>query len=161
MAIHKKQFDSYRIYYMTGGNEVPVLDCYDGSSFVGKLIFHRDSASLPSNIVRSDGVVHLRYSLSQFNDVIDMLRYEKPLYLRLSTPSLVGFLAPEEAEPVGEEESYEEESQGGGTGRAASGKAVAPRPTHAASGKAVAPRPTHAASGKAAAPRPRPRPRRT
>jgi hypothetical protein len=37
--------------------------------------------------------------------VIEILRYEKPLYLRLSTPSLIGYLATDEPEPVGEEES--------------------------------------------------------
>ena len=105
MAIHRKEFNSYRIYYYSGGNNFPMIQCFDGSSYVGALVFDKDGGSFPSNTVTSNGILYLRYTLSQFNDVIEILRYEKPLYLRLSTPSLVGYLATEEAEPVGEEES--------------------------------------------------------
>jgi hypothetical protein len=105
MPIHEKKFDQYRIYYMTGGNEVPLIDCYDGASHVGKLVFHDAGGSLPPNAVAVNGVLYLRYRLSQFNDVINILRQEKPLYIRLSTPSLIGFLATQEGEPVGEQET--------------------------------------------------------
>ena len=105
MASITKQFDSYRIYYMCGGNEIPQINCYKGSSYVGKLVFHKNGEPIPPNALTSSGAVYLRYTLSQFKDVIGILRYEKPLYLRLSTPSLKGYIATSEAEPVGEEES--------------------------------------------------------
>ena len=105
MAIHEKKFDQYRIYYMTGGNEVPLIDCYDGASHVGKLVFHDTGGPLPPNTLAVNGVLYLRYRLSQFNDVINILRQEKPLYIRLSTPSLIGFLATQQGEPVGEQET--------------------------------------------------------
>lgn len=105
MAIYQKAFDQYRIYYMTGGSEVPIIDCYNGTSHVGKLVFHADGAPLPANAVVQNEVLYLRYRLGQFNDVVGILRHEKPLYLRLSTPSLIGFIATSQGEPVGEQEA--------------------------------------------------------
>ena len=104
MAVYDEEFDRYYIYYMTGGSEVPTIDCYDGTALVGKLIFHSEEGALPANLVTARGVIYLRYRLSQFGDVIEILRHEKPLYLRLTTPSLIGYLATREGEPVGEEE---------------------------------------------------------
>ena len=74
MANIEKKFDRYRIWYMTGGNEVPLIDCYDGASHVGKLVFHDTTGAPPPNAVTADGVLYLRYRLSQFGDVIGILR---------------------------------------------------------------------------------------
>ena len=104
MPSHQHQFDQYRIYYMTGGADVPLIDCFNGTAFVGKLVFHLPGAALPPNIVTSSGVIYLRYSIGQFGDVIGILRQEKPLFIRLSTPSGVGYLGTTDSEPVGEEE---------------------------------------------------------
>jgi hypothetical protein len=74
-------FDVYRILYFTAP-EVPTIDCYDNSTgkHVGKLIFN--DGVLPSNGVSETDVLYLHYKLSQFNDVINILREEKPLFLR-------------------------------------------------------------------------------
>jgi hypothetical protein len=82
-----------------------VLNCYDGDSYVGSISFYKAGATVPPNNKTSSGYVNLRYTISQFNDVIGILRYEKPLFLMLSIPSLIGYIATSEAEPVGEEES--------------------------------------------------------
>lgn|SRR5215510_8183300 len=99
----KKNVDQYQIGYMTGGTEVPYIDVYDGSTYVGKLSFHHDSP--PANLLTSSGIVYLRYRLSQFNDVIGILRTEKPLTLGFDTTSLKGYLATGSSEPVGEQET--------------------------------------------------------
>ena len=104
MPSYQQQFDQYRIFYMTGGAEVPLIDCYNGTALVGKLVFHFSGTGLPPNLVTSSGVIYLRYAIGQFADVIGILREEKPLFLRLSTPSGVGYLATAGSEPVGEEE---------------------------------------------------------
>lgn len=104
MPRNERKFDRYRIWYMTGGNEVPMIDCYDGTTQVGKLVFHNTAGALPPNAVTADGVLYLRYRLSQFGDVIGILREEKPLYLWLSTPDLIGSIGTQEGEPVGEQE---------------------------------------------------------
>ena len=105
MAVYEKAFDQYKIHYVTGGSEVPMIDCYNGMTHVGKLSFHADGAPLPVNLVTQNEVLYLRYRMSQFDDVVGILRHEKPLYLRLSTPSLIGFLATSQGEPVGEQET--------------------------------------------------------
>jgi len=104
MPIQQKPFERYRIDYPSGGGQVPSIDCFDGDSHVGKLIFHDIEGAPPANLVASNGVLYLRYRLTQFSDVINILRYEKPLYIRLSTETLVGRIATHEFEPVGEEE---------------------------------------------------------
>jgi hypothetical protein len=103
MATYEKAFDQYRIYYMTGGFGGPIIDCFNGMSFVGKILFHPDGQPLPANAVQSD-VVFLRYRANQFGDVIAILRNEKPLFLRLTTPGFAGFVATSQGEPVGEQE---------------------------------------------------------
>jgi hypothetical protein len=104
MPVHEKKFDQYRIFYMTGGSEVPLIDCYQGGTHVGKLVFHDTTGAPPANLVTADGILYLRFKLSQFGDVIGILRQEKPLFLRLSTPSLKGWVGTDGAEPVGEQE---------------------------------------------------------
>lgn len=103
MAIHKHQIDGYKIYYFTGGGGVPAIDCFNGDEHVGTVYFH-DKSPLPPNNLATDGKISLRYALSQFNDVALTLRYEKPLFIRLHTPSMIGFLATVETEPIGEQE---------------------------------------------------------
>jgi len=96
-----KEFDHYQIYYMTGGNDVPLIDCYDGTTPVGKLVFHTDPGPLPPNVLRQDGVIYLRYRIAQFRDVLNILRGEKPLYIRIGASSLIGGIGTAEGEPVG------------------------------------------------------------
>src|SRR5262245_15564068 len=99
----KKNVDQYQISYMTGGTEVPLIDCFDGTTHVAKLSFHPDT--LPANMLSSSGAVYLRYRLSQFGDVIGILRMEKPLTIGFDTTTLKGYLATGSSEPVGEQET--------------------------------------------------------
>jgi hypothetical protein len=105
MATTQKVVDQYRIYYMTGGAESPLIDVFSGSSHVARLSFHAEGAPLPANLVTQAGVFYLRYRLNQFEDVVGLLRHEQPLYVSLTTPSLIGFIGTSEHEPIGEEES--------------------------------------------------------
>lgn len=43
--------------------------------------------------------------MSRFNDIVGILRQEKPLYLFLNLSNLIGIVATSDLEPVGEEES--------------------------------------------------------
>jgi hypothetical protein len=98
-----KNITQYQISYMSGGTEVPLIDCYDGTTHVAKLSFHPDP--VPANQLISTGVVYLRYRLSQFNDVIGILRLESPLKITFSDTSLKGALFTGANEPVGEQET--------------------------------------------------------
>jgi hypothetical protein len=103
MAIIRKDFTAYLIAYMSGPNEGPIIDCYNGPTHVAKLCFHRNEP-LPPNLLASGNVIYLRYLISQFNDIVEILRNEKPLYVQLSTPDLKGFIATSGFETVGENE---------------------------------------------------------
>lgn len=105
---HRTQFDAYRVRYQTGGDAGPEIDCLHGGEPVGLLVFHEDGAALPPNELSGDGnggVMRLHFRLAQFPHLIDLLREEKPLYISLSTTSLVGAVMTG-AEPVGEGEPY-------------------------------------------------------
>ena len=108
MAALTKQFDHYRIFYMTGTTdqpETPWIDCFEGTSHVGKLAFHipEQGRRLGNEVV--NGVIYLRYSLSQFGDIIGILRHEKRLQLHISDSlNGIGRLANEEREPVGRQD---------------------------------------------------------
>lgn len=105
---HKTQFDAYRVRYRTGGDAGPEIDCLYRGDLVGRLLFSEgDAEPRPGELLReSDGdVICLHFRLSQFPHLIDLLREEKPLYLSLSEPSLVGAVMTG-AEPVGEGEPY-------------------------------------------------------
>jgi hypothetical protein len=105
---HKTQFDAYRVRYLSGGGAGPEIDCLLRGEQVGRLLFHEDDEELPANQLQDGpegGVVHLHFRLSQFPHLIDLLREEKPLYLSLSEPGLVGAVMTG-SEPVGEGEPY-------------------------------------------------------
>lgn len=48
MTLHERNFDRSIIGYMTGGDERPLIDCYDDdSTHVGDIAFHFDASSFP------------------------------------------------------------------------------------------------------------------
>jgi len=60
-------------------------------------------SAIPANASYPEPSIH--YPLSRFNDVINILREEKPLYLFLNLDNKIGTLATTEIEPAGEEEA--------------------------------------------------------
>ena len=104
MNVVKKDFDSYKLWYYSGYSYEALVYCYKGTSYVGRLVFFEEGTAIPPNANYSSGP-SIHYPLSRFNDIITILRYEKPLYLFLNLTNLIGILATEENEPVGEEET--------------------------------------------------------
>ena len=104
MSTVKKDFDSYKVWYYSGHPYEALIYCYQGGSYVGRIVFFKDDAAIPVNANYSSGP-SIHYPLSRFNDVITILREEKPLYLFLNLTNFIGILATAEQEPVGEEES--------------------------------------------------------
>ncbi|MDJ0783310.1 MAG: hypothetical protein QNJ22_15140 [Desulfosarcinaceae bacterium] len=104
MAWIHNQFDRYLLSYRAGGgNLVACLSCYTSSpwQYVGRLVFYADH--VPPNATSGENLPSLHFSAAQFNDVIDILRYEKPLFLRMDTDTLSGDLATS-SEEIGEQE---------------------------------------------------------
>jgi hypothetical protein len=107
MAATTEMFDSYKIFYYTDRPFAPyqaMIECYRGSQYVGRIIFY------PDGDVPMSGEASLHYPFSRFDDVVTMLRYEKPLYLWWdSYPEggeevIFGMISTSEQEPTGEQE---------------------------------------------------------
>ena len=95
-------FDSYEITYFT--KEYPfmaTLYLYQAGKWVGGIFFVPDGAPIPHG---ADNQPILYYPLSRFNDVITILREEKPLYIIVYATG-GGYLATTK-EPVGEQEAF-------------------------------------------------------
>ena len=73
-----------------------------GTQYVGRIVFFKEGSAIPPNASYPEPSIH--YPLSRFNDVINILREEKPLYLLLNLTNMIGTLATSDIEPVGEEE---------------------------------------------------------
>ena len=102
MATISASFDGYQIWYYSGFSMEALIHVYKGAEFVGEILFYKDGSVIPPNASTPEPSIH--YPLSRFNDVINILREEKPLYLFLNVNKMIGSLATAEIEPAGEEE---------------------------------------------------------
>ncbi len=99
------QFDSYKLWYYSGSQSSyeALIYCYKGSKHVGQINFEEDH-KLAQNSSESFGPV-INYPISRFNDVMTILKEEKPLCLFLNTTNGIGIVSTVDREPVGEEET--------------------------------------------------------
>ena len=104
MPVITRNFDRYRMTLFSGTPmhaEVNPLNA-DGTT-LARLHFVREGDPLPANTM-SGGVFHLSYPASRLADMMDMLRYETPLYLHFNTDTRAGGISTLNAEIVGEQE---------------------------------------------------------
>lgn len=95
--------DSYIVTHLSKHPTVEAtITCRGAGSNVGTLHFHKDGAALPTNVPGPPPLVH--FPASRFNDVINTLRYEKPLQFNFTPGNLIGTVGTG-VEPVGEEEA--------------------------------------------------------
>lgn len=101
-------FDAYQAFYYTGPATLQaVIQVYAAGVFNGRIGFYPDAGPVvPNGTINPLGptVPAINYALSRYNDVIQTLRFEKPLYISFDTVTGVGFLATSQLEPVGEQE---------------------------------------------------------
>lgn len=104
-----KEFTRYTVYYLSGNSPkigVPQemeIDCFDQQGKrVGALYFFPDDLPLPANNLNVNGI-YLYFRSHRFNDVMNILKDEKPLYLALNTANGSGNIGTA-WEPVGEQE---------------------------------------------------------
>jgi hypothetical protein len=105
-----KQFNSYKIWYYSAFSYEALIYCYSSGKYVGRMVFVKDNVPIPQNGIMNpfgpasdEPTIH--FPISKFNDIINILRYEKPLILFLNTDNWVGILETAEFEPTGEQES--------------------------------------------------------
>jgi hypothetical protein len=101
------KIDEYEVFYssLNSPNKwVPRIWLRGGGTYIGQLHFYPNGSALPSD-AKSDGRVDLYYHLDDFDNIIDLLRNEKPMYLVWSGSGLGRENAIQTtSEPVGEAE---------------------------------------------------------
>ena len=97
------QIDEYEVMY-SANTFPPRIWLKHAGKYIGQLIFYPNGSALPPDGV-SGGQINLSYHLANFENAIDLLRNEKPMYL-LYSGSGPGFEngIKTTAEPLGEEE---------------------------------------------------------
>jgi hypothetical protein len=102
-----KPFNKYRVHYTTGSatsRHFALIQCFDGNTVVGQLIFLDSPAALPSPRANASpqGPLNIFFSIERFSAVVDLLRNEGPLEIGLDGE--IGILRNAALEPVGEGE---------------------------------------------------------
>ena len=104
MALITKQFDQYSIIYHTKPDQNIIINvhCLKENTHVGTISFlaggHQDIDTYQW------GKIFLKYSEEHYSRIMDILRNEKPLYLKFNDNIASGWLTTA-YEEVGEEES--------------------------------------------------------
>ena len=118
MAVIVKKVDRYLINYVGGrtlqdGGPAATIDC---STLVvragipqlirsGSISFFADSRVTPANqYMAAEDTIQLYYEMSRFGDVVDILRYNKPLQIVVNTDTGYGYIGNAQAEATGQQE---------------------------------------------------------
>lgn len=111
-----KVFNNYQLQYYTNGYTVigsqveyfskshATVGLFFNAEVAGIINFYDELPVKPNSVYPGGGFPVLNFHVNQFSDIMNVIRYEKPLYLRLNTDNWYGSISTT-AEPVGEEES--------------------------------------------------------
>jgi hypothetical protein len=104
-----KSFDHYALNYNAvkptdTGKSIVEMGCYSGTTPVAWIYFYPDGATLPSNTVNSSGMIQLCYEIKRFNDIITIMRYEKPLTIWADSVTGGGMVSSGTTELIGQQE---------------------------------------------------------
>jgi hypothetical protein len=99
------EFNSYRLYYHSAPQYSwqSRLYFYNEGAYVGSVFFMKDGESIPGNIEVA-GHPRLHFPSSKFEEIMNVLRHEAPLYLSLVPSNGIGTISSSN-EPIGEEEN--------------------------------------------------------
>ena len=78
-----KQIDTYTVVYSANMFQ-PRIGLKQGAVFIGQCVFHPNGTALPPDLLRQNGQVDLQYHLDDFQNVLDLLRNEKPVFLNFN-----------------------------------------------------------------------------
>ncbi len=99
-----KQFDTYRIQYFSGLQQLTCsISLLSGGTAVGRVNFFSEGSPLGRNRVRN-GISVINYPQSRFSDVIDILRNENPLFINVNESLDAGAIQTDQ-EPIGDLEA--------------------------------------------------------
>lgn len=99
------EFDAYRLYYHSAPQYQwqSRLYLYNNGTYVGSIFFMKDGVDMPANVEIS-GHPRLYYSTGKFEEIMNILRHEEPLYITLVPSNGIGTISTS-SEPIGEEEN--------------------------------------------------------
>jgi len=111
MAVISKEFDKYSINYasrklqtVSGLSKTnATINCYDSVKKVTVGLIEFSDLPVPDNTYQNDTII-MNFDISQFNDVLSILRYEKPLKIYFDENLKKGTINTDYYEPVGEQE---------------------------------------------------------
>ncbi len=104
-----RDFDNYKLWYFSSGDLFALIHCYKETVFVGRVCFFNEGTAIPPNADLPNGP-SVHFSASRFNDVLTILKKERPLYLILNPATLTGMVANTYFEWIGDEEVEEQPS---------------------------------------------------
>jgi hypothetical protein len=98
--------DTYGIQIEAGptiGKRRVQMQFREGGIVRGWATFYEDGATVADPSMDATGRISLRFPLSRYASVVDLVRNEKPITLYYNSPSFAGLMIA--GEPVGEQES--------------------------------------------------------
>ena len=108
MKLIDSEIDHYWVHFQAGGADKSrvypraLVKCYNNDDFVVQINFYPDNKSVPENSYdKRNKLVYLRYPMSMYPNVIDLLRNEKPIYFSYSLNLNMGYIRTGK-EPIGE-----------------------------------------------------------
>ena len=103
-----REINQYWVHFQSGKTERnkiyprAIIKCYHDDEFLVQLNFYSEKRTLPVNYHDEKfNLVYLRYPISMYGHILDILRYEKPIYFRYAIELKQGFIRTGK-EPVGE-----------------------------------------------------------
>jgi hypothetical protein len=107
MPTEYKNFNKYYIYYETKEGQITNtnIQVYNDNQSIGYINF-TEKLPVSKNSISNEGKITVRYHIDRFNDIINILRYEKPLRIYIDNESLRGGISTA-SESTGEQEPQE------------------------------------------------------
>jgi len=108
MKLLTSEINLYWVHFQSGGTDQShvypraLVKCYHDDDFVVQINFYPDSKKLPENSYdKRNKLAYLRYPMSMYPNIIDLLRHEKPIYFSYSVGLKMGYIRTGK-EPIGE-----------------------------------------------------------
>ncbi len=105
-----REINQYWVHFQSGKTEKnkiyprAIIKCYHDDEFLVQLNFYSEKRTLPVNYHDEKfNLIYLRYPISMYGHILDILRNEKPIYFSYSPKTNLGFIRTGK-EPVGEGE---------------------------------------------------------
>jgi hypothetical protein len=112
----EEEFDRFMVLYSSldlgdknpqtnGTKSAATIVCYQGNQLVGVLSFHERQPP-PVNSYRGSRVPHinLNFHISRFNEIMNLIRYQRPLTIWFDVSRSDGGLSSGEIEDIGQQE---------------------------------------------------------